>query len=559
MGSLLAVRAVRVAVVLLWMGVVGAVGRADEPPDDAEEIWQPDATEPDEDYERLFPHYRKLRTPVHLSTPFLSFQGLADLTEVLTGLSIELDRLGLDELRLHPEEKFRDAIVLGQGRVPLNTYLHHGLLRIGARLVVKPEELLITCPERAERYLHVEVYPVADLFLSDHATSPELLADPVFDAERAAEARIRANLNRPVSLTAVETPLADVLFDIAAQANVPLVIDDRALAEVAIDRRVPVTVQCRDLAAEKAFERTLRSLHFQAHCLSTVVFVSTRERLMEPHATVRLHSVQGLVYECREPWAPCQPIRPRREVDPGRGGFFNVEMPDEPRPEGRREATGGGEHSLSEESRCAHTAPGCATRKSPRPAQPEPALPDPGTHPPQPGQECDTLAEEPQYHPDFDSIIGTITTMVAPDTWKEMRGFGLIHANPHSLDLVVFQAPDVHKEIEQLLNGLRRLPPVVDGHPAMRPVELPHVEHLTWRELEGLCELLTRCVAPDSWDSAGGHGTMHFDVPRGALIVSHTRDVHQQLRHVLTQLRRRRQEQRQHDNAEPGTTPQQGD
>ncbi|MDY0165074.1 MAG: hypothetical protein RBS80_00935 [Thermoguttaceae bacterium] len=560
MACLLAVRAVRVGVVALLIGAAGASGRADPPQPVIEEERQPAAAEPDEDYERLFPHYRKLLTPVDLSTPFVSLQGLADLIEERTGLSVELDRWELERLELSPDEQYGDGFILGRGKVPLHTYMQHALRRAGLDTVAKPGGLVITSRERVEEHLHIEIYPVADLFLSNHPTPPELLADPVFDAERAAEARIRANPKRPVTLDAVERPLADLLFDIAAQVDVPLVIDGRDMDDLGLDTGMPVTLQCRDLPGEEAFDRVLRPLHLQAYRLSAVVEIGHRVHPVDLAPRVRLHSVQGLVYECREPGSPSQPAGLRPEFDPAKGGrFFNVEAVGDPCGRAGGTATDAGEHSLGKEPPDALAAPGGEVPEATRPAREETAPADAKARTPEPDQESDSLAGEPRYRTDFNSLIRTITQMVAPHAWDEVGGPGSIVISPCTLDLLVYQASYIHGEIEELLDRLRRLPPVVGGHPAMRPARVPQVDHLTARELEGLRETLISHIAPQMWGDVGGPGLMTLDVPRGALIVSQTVDMHRRLRHFLTRLRRRRQEQLKQEDLAPDTGPEQVD
>jgi tetratricopeptide (TPR) repeat protein len=119
-------------------------------------------------------------------------------------------------------------------------------------------------------------------------------------------------------------------------------------------------------------------------------------------------------------------------------------------------------------------------------------------------------------------------------------GPGSIGPFPYTLDLMVCHTWQIHDEIERLLHRLRDMPPVFASHPAMRPAQLPHPVTFSDFELETLIELLTSCVRPQTWDQVGGSGSIMPDFPRGALIISQTQDIHKELRHVLTQLRRSR-------------------
>ncbi len=57
---------------------------------------------------------------------------------------------------------------------------------------------------------------------------------------------------------------------------------------------------------------------------------------------------------------------------------------------------------------------------------------------------------------DFDSLIELITTTVKPQTWDEVGGPGSISEFRNNLSLVISQTQDVHEEIVDLLEQLRR-------------------------------------------------------------------------------------------------------
>jgi general secretion pathway protein D len=57
---------------------------------------------------------------------------------------------------------------------------------------------------------------------------------------------------------------------------------------------------------------------------------------------------------------------------------------------------------------------------------------------------------------DFDSLIELITTTVKPQTWDEVGGPGSISEFQNNLSLVISQTEDVHEEIVDLLEQLRR-------------------------------------------------------------------------------------------------------
>ena len=58
---------------------------------------------------------------------------------------------------------------------------------------------------------------------------------------------------------------------------------------------------------------------------------------------------------------------------------------------------------------------------------------------------------------DFDSLIDLITTTIAPESWVDVGGPGSIQEFATNLSLVVSQTQDVHEQIADLLEQLRRL------------------------------------------------------------------------------------------------------
>jgi hypothetical protein len=64
--------------------------------------------------------------------------------------------------------------------------------------------------------------------------------------------------------------------------------------------------------------------------------------------------------------------------------------------------------------------------------------------------------ESVQSHADFNPLIDLITSTVAPASWQKVGGCGTITAVEGNLSLVVSQTAEVHKEIAELLEQLRR-------------------------------------------------------------------------------------------------------
>ncbi len=499
--------------------------------------------EPDEEYERLFPHYRAMLTPMDIGTPSLKLHDLASLLSERTGMRVEVDGKALEDIGVSDDfEVGAKGLVLGRGRISLYSYVRHVLRRFALTMVMEPDALVITIPEEAEERLHTALYPVADFILPTPPASRGLLADPVFDAQQAAEERVQRHLQRPVSLDARETPLEDVLSDVAEQLDIPLVIDPRDFDDRGLDRKLPVSIQCQDMAGRDALEKLLRPLHLGTMFDDGALLVGDWHDAAWHRQTIRFYSVQGVVYEHKVlpslyesvPDRSPQTMRLAEEFLGGKDPKLLArriavsaggEMPWGTVPyretEDGMERTGDGNE---EGNRAAVTSARFGHADNLRWSE-------------------GRVTDQPRYEADFDAIVETITGTVAPQTWDHVGGPGSIVACPFTLDLVVDQVGRVHDEIEELLRQLRQLPSAVEGHPAMRPARVPRAEYVTREDMQRVMDLLKSLVSPQTWSEVGGPGEIAVDLPHGALLVSQPRSVQQRLRHFITQLRRRRYEQ----------------
>ncbi len=59
-------------------------------------------------------------------------------------------------------------------------------------------------------------------------------------------------------------------------------------------------------------------------------------------------------------------------------------------------------------------------------------------------------------HDDYDTLLETITSIIAPDTWDQVGGAGSIEAFPASRALVISATRPVHRQIGPLLETLRK-------------------------------------------------------------------------------------------------------
>ncbi len=115
--------------------------------------------------------------------------------------------------------------------------------------------------------------------------------------------------------------------------------------------------------------------------------------------------------------------------------------------------------------------------------------------------------------PDFDTIIELITSTIAPHSWDKVGGPGAIEAFPTNLSLVVSQTEDVHEQIADLLEQLRRLQDVqvTLGLKAIRVSDDRDHPNSGWAEFMGestiraaAADVLRSVVSKGRWDGKSG-------------------------------------------------------
>ncbi len=140
----------------------------------------------------------------------------------------------------------------------------------------------------------------------------------------------------------------------------------------------------------------------------------------------------------------------------------------------------------------------------------------------------------------YDKVTDTIERAISPSTWHAAGGPASIEIYKPCRCLVISNDPDVHKQIEDLLQRLRRTvkdpqpkDPRVDDQGLMlrvyvaEPVgpggeAVPNVD---------LVVFVKEFVAPDSWEGSGGPGMIRGAGP--ALVIRQTPKVHQEVEAFL--------------------------
>ncbi len=142
---------------------------------------------------------------------------------------------------------------------------------------------------------------------------------------------------------------------------------------------------------------------------------------------------------------------------------------------------------------------------------------------------------------DFDTLIATIESTVAPDSWDTVGGPGAIDVFLPVPTLVLAQMQDVHDEIGALLTKLRRAKeleaervgdaaePAADVH-VLRSYPI-NVESL---EPDDVAKLVVRATDPGTWNDADGTFVQGLGK---ALVVKHKVSVHRRVQRLLAELR----------------------
>ncbi len=120
--------------------------------------------------------------------------------------------------------------------------------------------------------------------------------DPAKGAAKATSPKqaIRQALSKPVELKFVETPLADVMKHLEKTLGVRVRLDRRALDDVGIEGDAPVTFQVSGISARSALELILRQLDLTWIIAHEMLLITTPEEA-ETKLTTKVYDVADLV------------------------------------------------------------------------------------------------------------------------------------------------------------------------------------------------------------------------------------------------------------------------
>lgn len=257
----------------------------------------------------------------------------------------------------------------------------------------------------------------------------------------ARELEIEQKLNTPVMLQFENAPLARVLDFLAKLADVNLHIDPAGLAAEGITTDTPVTINLtQEISLKSALNLVLEPLHLSYVIKDDVLKITSEQ--------ARRGTVYPVVYNVADLVSPIPNFQGEvrtladsyreslSQLGVNQGGAALAPVAVVASREGTKATAGVNPSILAQMSTAAANAsPGRGNM---------PLTTGPG------GMGGAALA-------DFDSLIDLIQTTVAPDTWQDVGGPGSISPFPTNLSLVISQTQEVHEQISDLLEQLRRM------------------------------------------------------------------------------------------------------
>lgn len=255
------------------------------------------------------------------------------------------------------------------------------------------------------------------------------------------EVEIQQKLQTPVSLQFKDTPLSAVLDTLAKIAAVNMHIDPRGLAEEGVTTDTPVTIELRqEIKLASALNLILQPLHLN-YVIKDEVLKITSEQM-------RGGEVYPVTYQVADLVIPIPNFLPSARM--GLAGAYHDAMGNANMGIGNG-FTGAGSSPMpvmTASNTNSTLNPAVMAQMSANTPKGMPANLPMGYGPG--GLGGGTGA-------DFDSLIELITTTVAPTTWDSVGGPGSIQPFETNLSLVISQTQEVHEEIADLLEQLRKL------------------------------------------------------------------------------------------------------
>ncbi len=387
-------------------------------------------------------------------------------------------------------------------------------------------------------------------------------------AESISYARIRDALSKPITFEFNDASLSDVVQFLRESYKIPVIIDNRALDDVGLGADTPVTISIKGISLRSALRLMLREMDLTYVVRDEVLKITTPEEA-ENELDTRLYAVSDLAYDGKPPvlvTGPTSQFEMLFEVIgsvvapdtwDSVGGAGNMEPYD---PWGTVVISQTDEVHDQIEALLATIRRGRSAGVGEGAAVALPVLRDADLKARARFDQALTVDTTLDFH---DAPLSAVIDFIADQyripiiiDRRALDDVGLGSDTPvtvslsnislrsalrlmlKEMDLTYMIADEVLKittpeEAEnELLIRVYPVPDFLDKGP-----ELLRSNRST-ANLSELRNLLTTCIAPDTWDDVGGAGNAEPVAPWGLMIVAQTSEVHDQTAGLLTAARR---------------------
>ncbi len=258
-----------------------------------------------------------------------------------------------------------------------------------------------------------------------------------------AEMEIQKSLKSEVDVKFENRPLSEVMETLGRMAGVNVFLDPQGLHAEGITTDEPVSINLtQPISLRSALNLILEPLHL-SYVIQNEVLRVTSEQTRDANVYPRVYNVADLVipipnfipsYNVGLPGALKEAINATGLTRSG-GMPQTVPLTLAANDAGQQAATNA---SVLAQMSSTGMLPG-VTSRSPQPL----------------GYAPGSMGGATQA--DFDTLIDLITSTIAPQSWDTVGGPGSIEGFPTNLSLVVSQTQEVHEQIADLLDQLRRL------------------------------------------------------------------------------------------------------
>ena len=235
------------------------------------------------------------------------------------------------------------------------------------------------------------------------------------------EKQIEESLSNKISLHFEDTPLIEVIRYVRTATGTNVAIDALALEEEGVTTSTLVTIDVDNIMVQSALNLILEPLNLGYSIENEVLKITSKLR-QQGRMVAAAYPVADLVVRMRS--------QTREPSNVFTNNLFNADA------QMSVSSVGGPQNSGMFQVGSGAQSPFMMGGGSGMNAQ---------------------LSGSGQEQFEFDTLVDLLTSVVEPDSWQEVGGLGTIRPNETTLSLVIRQTQEVHREISDLLDQLRRL------------------------------------------------------------------------------------------------------